>query len=150
MALLGNLRVIFQHLIDAAAYFRQRVHLEPQRLDSLEKLPLALVADTVDLARRMAEDVKRARGADARVELAQRPGRGVARIGKRRLARRDALLGATLESAPRQDHFAADFEKMRHAAVRRMHQAQWHAPDRADVLGHVLAIDSIAAGRSHD
>src|ERR1700738_2747056 len=120
MALLGNLRVIFQHLIDAAAYFRQQVHLEPQRLDSLEKFPLALVAHALDLARRMAEDVKRARGADARVELAQRPGRGVARIGKRRLARRDALLVEPLESAPRQDHFGADLAKMRDVAVRRM------------------------------
>src|ERR1700732_2623450 len=116
MALLGNLRVIFQHLVDATAYFRQRVHLEPQRLDSLEKFPLALVAHTLDLARRMAEDVERARRADARVELAQRPSRGVARIGERRLGPRDALLVEPLESAPRQDHFAADFRKMGEAA----------------------------------
>ena len=97
----------------------------------------------------MAEDVERARGADFRIELAQRAGRGVARIGERRLARGHALVIEPLECAPRQDHFAANLEQPRHAAVRRMDQAQRYALDRADVLGHVLAVDAVAAGRSH-
>ena len=71
MALLGNPRVIFEDLVHAVTDFRQRVYLEPQRLDSLEKLPLALVAHALDRARRMAKDVERARGADLGIELTQ-------------------------------------------------------------------------------
>ncbi len=97
----------------------------------------------------MAEDIERARGADPGIELAQRAGRGVARIGERRLARRHPLVVEPLERAPRQDHLAASFEQMRHPAVRRMYQAQRHALDGADVLGHVLAVDPVAARRSH-
>ena len=84
-----------------------------------------------------------------RIELAERAGRGVARIGKWRLARRDALVIEPLERAPRQDHFAAHLEQPRHPAVRRMDQAQRHAFDCADVPGHVFAVDSVAASRSH-
>src|ERR1700688_2139820 len=149
MALLGNPRVEFQYLVDAVADLRQRIDLESQRLYSLEKFPLGMVANALDRARRMAEDVERTRGADFWIKLAQRPGCRIARVRKWRLACRHALVVEPLEGPPRQDHFAPHLEQMRHLAVRRMDQAQWHALDRADVLRHVLAIDAVAAGRTH-
>ena len=51
-------------LLDRVADFGQRIYLESERLDSLQKFPLALVARALDRARRMAEDVERTGGAD--------------------------------------------------------------------------------------
>ena len=149
MALLGNLVLIFEDLVDAVADFRQRIHLEPQRLDALEKFPLALVADALDRARAYG---KRCRAGARRVICGSSwrsdPAaalRGLANGGspaatRSLLSRSNARRGRI--TSPRTSSSCGI------RAVRRMDEAQRHALDRADVLGDVLAVDAVAARRA--
>ena len=59
----------------------------------------------------IAEDRKRPAGGDARVQLAQRPGRGVAGIGKRRLTVFFFLGIDLLKGLQRQEDFATHLQQ---------------------------------------
>ena len=87
--------------------------------------------------------VQAAAGGDARIELAQAAGGGVARVGKRFLA-----LGflACIERGKigfQHQHFAAHFDGFGHIAAV---QAQRNIGDGAHIVGNVFAAGTIAAG----
>ena len=89
----------------------------------------------------VAPDRQRARGGQLGVELADRAGGGVARVGEGRLARLGALLVERGEGRQRQVDLAAHLEQRR-----RVLDAQRDRADRAQVLGHLLADLAVAAG----
>ena len=97
----------------------------------------------------VAPDRQGARRCQLRVELADRAGRRVAGIRERALARGGALLVQPGEVGQRQVHLAANLQERRGPfAVRR--QRQRDRPDRAQVVGHVLADLTVAPGRAAD
>ena len=77
------------------------------------------------------------------VERAQRAGGGVARVGKRRLARRFALLVHFRERRARQVHLAANLHPLRRGRHR---QPFRDAVNDGHVGRHVFAGDAVAAG----
>ncbi len=103
-----------------------------------ERLPLA---DAVDPQR------ERARGGDRRVLLAQRPGGCVARVRGELLVRAGQPLVQLTEPRERQVDLAAHLE---HRGRVVSEHPQRHRGDRAQVDGHVLALDAVAAGRASD
>ena len=80
-----------------------------------------------------------------RVELADRAGGRVARVGEGRFAGLGAALVQRPEGGDRQVGLAADFDQLR-----RVGDPQRHRADRPQVLGHVLADAAVAAGRAAD
>ena len=102
------------------------------------------VADAVE------EDGQRPGGADPRVELAQRTGRGVARVGEGRRARFLALPVESREVARAHDHLAAHLEvgggRQRPVGA----QAQRQRADGPEVRADLLAGRPVAAGRAGD
>ena len=93
----------------------------------------------------VAPDRERPFGGERRVELADRAGGRVARVGEGRLAGLGAALVERLEVGDRQVDLAAHFDQLR-----RVVDPQRDRPDRAQVLGHVLADPAVAAGRAAD
>ena len=74
-----------------------------------------------DFAAAVGDDIEPPLGDDARIELLERAGRGIARVGERFLAGRDDGLVHPLELGRRHVDFAADFEHVgdREIAMRR-------------------------------
>ena len=99
----------------------------------------------LDRADPVAPDRERPFGGERRVELADRAGGRVARVGEGRLARLGAALVQRLEGGDRQVDLAAHLDQRR-----RVLDAQRDRPDRAQVLGHVLADPAVAAGGAAD
>jgi len=66
------------------------IGLQAPLLEGVEELPVGREARTRDRAGAVAEELERAAGGDLEIELAERAGGGVPRIGEDRLA----LLGA--------------------------------------------------------
>ena len=89
--------------------------LEAQRAEPREHLVLRprQRRGAFDLPQAVEHDVQRALGDDARVELLERAGGGVARIGKQLLAGRLAFRVQLLEAGLGQVDFAAHFEQAR-------------------------------------
>ena len=92
-------------------------------------------------AEAVAPDRERAFGGQGGVELADRAGGGVARVGEGRLAGRGAAFVQRLEVGDRQVDLAAHFDQLR-----RLLDPQRDRADRAQVLGDVLADPAVAAG----
>ena len=78
--------VMLQHLLGGAAELRQRIDRQAEALHRVHRSKLCRGDGLADLPPGVSEKSERARGGDARVELAQRPRRGVARVGEHRLA----------------------------------------------------------------
>ena len=96
-------------------------------------------------AQSIGEERQLALSCNARIELAQRAGRGVAGIGKG-LQLVVAALGIELgEGLDGHVHFAADFNMGRIVV-----DAQRNRPNRADVVRNVFADPSVAAGDAAD
>ena len=93
----------------------------------------------------VAPDRERPFGGQRRVELADRAGGGVARVGEGRFARLGAPFVQRLEVGDRQVDLAADLDQLR-----RVVDPQRDRADRAQVLGHVLADAAVAAGGAAD
>ena len=91
----------------------------------------------------MHEHVQPAARGDAGVLLAQRAGRGVARVGVGRLPRRDELGVELLERLDGEEHLTADLDPGRVVAALELVR---DALDRLDVVGHVLPRAPVAAG----
>ena len=96
-------------------------------------------ADPVDPGR------ERPFGGQRRVELADRAGGRVARVGEGRFLGFGAALVERFEGGDRQVDLAAHFDQLR-----RVRDPQRDRADRAQVLGHVLADPAVAAGRAAD
>ena len=121
------------------------VDLEPVFAQPLELLGVAGELDPLVAADPVAPDRERPRGGDPGVELADRAGGRVAGVGERRLAGRGALLVELGERAAREVDLAADLD-----SLGRVVDPQRDRPDRAQVLGHVLADHAVAARRAAD
>ncbi len=80
-----------------------------------------------------------------RVELANRARRGVARVGEGRFLGCGAAFVERFEGGDRQVDLAADFDQLR-----RVGDSQRNRADRAQVLRHVLADATVAAGGAAD
>ena len=106
----------------------------------LELEPLAR-ADAVD------PDRERAVGRDRRVLLPQRAGCGVARVRRELLPRSGEPLVQRAEARDRQVHLATHLEQRRQPVSE---HPQRHRADRAQVHGHVLALDAVAARGAAD
>src|SRR5262249_4779721 len=90
-----------------------RIRLQAERAGSLEKLPMGGDVEPFERGARVAEEIERARGGDARVELPEAPPGGVPRIHELRLPALD-LLGVDLrEALLREDDLAADLQPRR-------------------------------------
>ena len=99
---------------------------------------------TLRFAQRIDKDVERPSGGDARIELANRPGRAVARVGEKRLAVGRAFVVDLLKGRARQIHLAAYFEVWRRSVV----QSQRQRADRLEVGCNVLALRAVTACRA--
>ena len=75
-----DLAVEFQQRIERAAHFGQRIGLKAAMLEPFDHAGLRLCRHFAHLAPGISEEAERPRRRDRRVELAQRAGRGVARI----------------------------------------------------------------------
>ena len=80
---------------------------------------------------------------DRRIELAQRSGGAVARVGQRLFVVLAGVVVEGLEILAQHDHFAAHFEHVGPALAAHF---QRDRPHRAQVRGHVLAGFAVAAG----
>ncbi len=129
------------------AALAMRVHAQPERLHELERLPLR-ARPPARRRRNLPEvDLERARRRDLRVELAQAAGRRVARIRERALATPLAGLVQRGEVVLVHVDLAARDEPARDRTSVAAAQPHRHGPDRAHVLGHVLARLPVAARR---
>ena len=91
----------------------------------------------------VAPDRERPLGGELRVELADRAGGGVARVGEGGLAGRGAALVQGFEVGDRQVDLAAHLDQLRGVV-----DPQRDRLDRAQVVGDVLADAAVAAGRA--
>ena len=103
---------------------------------------MARELDPLVAADPVAPDRERPRGGDPGVELADRAGGRVAGVCERGLPGRGALLVELGERAARKVDLAADLD-----SLGRVVDPQWDRPDRAQVLGDVLADHAVAASR---
>ena len=93
----------------------------------------------------VAEERQRARRGDGRIELADRPGGGVARVGEGRQAFGGPRLVEAREGGQRQVHLAAHLDDGRRRGAA---EPQRDRVDRPQVGGHVLADRAVAARRA--
>jgi hypothetical protein len=129
------------HLARAAADAHGVRNLESPLPGFYEALPMGLERQV--LARQLVERaVQSAAGHHRRGLLLERPGRGVARIGERRLAVLFALGVEAVERSIRQQDFAPDLEELGPVVAP---QSQRHRADRPHVGRHVVAPGAVAA-----
>src|SRR5262249_10046604 len=136
-----------EHVVDGREDAAHRDGPEPHRGERLERVPVRSFAEAGRLAGAVADEDERTGGGDARIELLEGPGGGVARVRERREPGLLALAVQLPERIDRQEHLAPRLEPPRRAAVRDS-QAERNGPDRADVRGDVLADDTVAARRT--
>ncbi len=101
------------HVVDAVYAPILRIGLKTPLAERLQHLPLGARLPTLGLAERVDEHVQRSSRGDTRIQLTNRPGRAVARIGEQRESVGGAFVVDPLERRPRQIHLAADFEVWR-------------------------------------
>ena len=136
--------VLRQHVLGAVAEPHQRVGREPELAQPGDRRALRGAERRRDLAPGIGEEAQRPRRADPGVELAQRSGRGIARVGEGPAA------GLGLPRVQRREigmahvGLAAHLEHLRRAA-----QLLGDVADRAGVRRHVLAGLAVAAGGGH-
>src|SRR5262249_55798874 len=108
-----DLAVVFDQLARAAghpAIGLLRKDRKAERLDAVEKLGLALERDPFELAEPVGGKPERPARRDLGVELAHRPGGGVARVHVRALVRGALALVQPLEVDPVHENFAPYFQ----------------------------------------
>ena len=123
------------------------VNPESKRSEIFQRFPVGRghcftfgVAEHIDI------DIQIAFGSDARVELAHRTGSGIAGVGEKRQAFVLPFSIQLLESGFGQIDLAADLEAGRSV----FRYGKGDAVNRAEVLGDILAAETVAAGRSLD
>ena len=120
-----------------------RLTLKPCSASQSSDCLVRLELDPVGGADAVAPHRQRPRGGQLGVELADRPGRGVARVRVGRLAALGALLVQLREGGDRQVGLAAHLQQRRGVL-----DAQRDRADGAQVLGHVLADLAVPARRA--
>ena len=133
--------------VERIEHLRPRHRPESPALEGLQRFPVPAELDAAHFAHAVTDEGERTRRGDARIELLQRPGGGVARVGEHRLPGLLALAVHAPEGLDRQKDLAPDLEQLGHGC-RAALQAERHAADRPDVGRDVLADDPVAARRS--
>ena len=121
-------------LVDGVVDLDVAVDPEAVLAQPLERLPVGVELEPVEGPDAVAPHRQRARGRQLGVELADRPGGGVARVRVGRLAGLGALLVEADEGRQRQVDLAAHLQQRRGVL-----DAQRDRADRAQVLGDLLA-----------
>ena len=141
----ADLREVTETALDAFDPLDQRRHRKAPVVQLREgfgmptrRSPAFVEAD------RIGSERQRPAGGDARIELPQTAGRGVAGIDRRLLAAGAGLLDHAPEALPGQVDLAAHLDPRRHLAT----QAQRDVADGLEVFGDVLAGLAVAAGRA--
>ena len=106
------LAIEFQHLRQILAAFGARIDLEAPGFQRLQEFPMGLRLG-IDLAPGIGKEAQRPLGGDGRIELAHRPGGGIARIGESLLALLLLPLVQRQELLPLHEDLAAHFEHRR-------------------------------------
>ena len=133
------------HALDPLVVVGVGVDLEAALAEPFDLVHVGGEVEAAHGADPVAPDRERPFGGQRRVELADRAGGGVARVGEGRFLGFGAALVERFEGGDRQVDLAADFDQLR-----RVLDPQRHRADRAQVLGHVLADPAVAAGRAAD
>ncbi len=128
------------------ARLHQAVHPQAPVAQRLQHLGLAGDLQSFRGQDVVGVELQRAGGGDLRVELAQRPGRGVTRVGERLLALGEQALVELVESGGVHHDLATQGEERRHRPLV-VAQPQGDARDGADVGGDALALAAVAPGR---
>ena len=113
-------------------------------------LGLALQGEAGALAEAVADQPQVPRRGDPRVLLPQRTGRGVARVGERRLARGDQRGVQRLEVRQPEVDLAAHLDQLRHRELGAAGEPVRHLLQGAHVQRDVLAGAPVAAGQRAD
>jgi hypothetical protein len=98
-------------LVEGVVTLHVRVDLEAVAAQPFERVVMGLEPDPLDRPDAVAPDRQRPRGGDARVELADRARRRVARVGVDGLAGVGTLLVELGEPTQREEHLAADLQQ---------------------------------------
>jgi hypothetical protein len=137
-------------LLDGLQPLGVRVGAEAVVAEPEEHLPLRLRELALAHAESVDPQRQRALGRDARVELAERAGCGVARVRRRLLPGRNLALVEAREPGEGEVDLASHLEQSgRRLAVGRS-EAERDGVDRAQVLRHVLAAEPVAARGAPD
>jgi hypothetical protein len=131
------------HALDALVVPGVGIDLEPPLLQPFDLVHVRRQVEAADGADPVAPGRERPFGSQRRIELANRSGGRVARVGEGRFFGLGAALVQRFEGGDRQVHLAAHFDQRR-----RVRDPQRHRADRPQVLGHLLADPPVAAGRS--
>ena len=137
--------VVRQHLLGRLAEPGQRVGRQTEAAHRLDRAELRRREGFADLAPGVGEEGKRPRRGDARIELAQRAGGEIARVGVDRLPRLGLARVERFEIGVAHIDFAARLEDARRAV-----EPMRDRFDRAHVGGDVLALEAVAARRRPD
>jgi hypothetical protein len=149
VALLEQLRVVFEHRIEPVAEADVLLDAETPAAQRIEHLPLGLERQAIVRGDVVGEEIEPARGGDLRIELTHGAGRRVARVRERFLVLLDQPLVQRLELGDEHQCLAPHRERLRtetRGAV--AGEAQRQGADRPQVLGDVLADLAVAASRS--
>ncbi len=126
----------------AVAHLGARIDLEAPGAELFEKFPMGSADRLADFALGVAEQRQGPGGGDGGIELAQRAGRRVARIGEQGLlAGLGALLVQTEEIGARHINLAAHLQHRRRRALQGLRQIL----QGLEIGGDVLALDAVAA-----
>ena len=147
-ASLAELEAGGDHRVDVVVRRRQRVDTEAVGLEPRERVGVRCQLETLAHADRIRPQGKGARGRLRGVPLAQRACGGVARVHEGREALRRPLLVEAREGGDRQVDLAAHLDERRRRLALVEREAQGHGAHGAQVGGHVLADDPVAARRS--
>ena len=136
-----------EHLLDRTREPGERIDAKAAALEPFEHAELGVLRHLAHLAPGIGEELERPARGDRRVELAQRAGRGVARIGEHRLALGRLALVERKEVGMRHIDLAAHLADV---GVPVPVQPLRDLADGADIGGNVLALEAVAAGRGID
>src|SRR5579883_1076301 len=138
--LLADLAVKGEGGLDRRTKARLRIDRETPLAQALEEVPMRRRHFLADLAQGIAEEPQRPLRRHGRIELAQRAGGKIARIGEKRLAAGGTRLVEAKELRLLDIDFAAHFEDVGGGAAQRLRKRA----DRPQILGHVLALRAVA------
>ena len=136
-----------EHFLDGMGELRQRIDAEAAGREPVQHGGLGVLRHLAHLAPGIGEESERPFRGDGRVELAQRAGGGVARIGEHRLAGRGLALVEGEKVGMAHIDFAADLADGGDAVAVELLR---DLGDGADIGGDVLAFEAVAAGRAVD
>ncbi len=134
-----------EQLLDGAAELAQRIGGQPVPLEPMQHAPLRVGSHLAHLAPGVGEKAQRPRGGHFGVELAERAGRGIARIGEHGTAGGGLLLVELQECGPSHVDLTADLTDVERSTAAHL---CGNVADAADVGGDVFPLRAVTSGRA--